>query len=211
MRRREFLTDRGQRRPGEPAGNLAAFGLRGLCSEQSDQRRVHRAGQPEHARPPRFPPQRRRPGGGRLRRQYGELRLPEPEALPRPQAGPGHGQRSLRREDQVGPVPGLPGLHRLPRAPRPRRHRRRRGGGARPLARPHDDRGGEGGQGHLLREAPLADRRAGAGDGQGRRSSTTGSCRPAASTARAHRPASPASWSGTGASAGSSGSRPPSP
>ena len=75
-----------------------------------------------------------------------------------------------------------------------------------PLARADDRGGGQGRQGHLLRKAAVADRPPGASDGRRRCASTSGSCRPAATTAPARPTAWPASWSATGGSARSSGS-----
>ena len=55
--------------------------------------------QPEHDRPAGLPGAGRRPGRGRLRREHGQPRLQDARAVPRPQAGPGEGQRLLRGED----------------------------------------------------------------------------------------------------------------
>ncbi len=66
--------------------------------------------------------------------------------------------------------------------------------------------GGQGRQGHLLREAAVADRRARARRWSRPCASTSGSCRPAATTAPARPTASPASWCATAGSARSSGS-----
>ena len=88
----------------------------------------------------------------------------------------------------------------------PQGHRRRGARRARPLARPDDRDGRRGRQGHLLREAAVAHRRARARRWSRPCASTSGSCRPAATTAPARRTASPANWCATGGSARSSGS-----
>ena len=90
-----------------------------------------------------------------------------PRTVPRPQAGPGRGERLLRQEDRRRPVQGLRRLQRFPRSARTGRRRCRGDHRSRPLARDHDRHGGQGGQRHLLRKAAFADRPARTGDGQG--------------------------------------------
>ena len=144
----------------------ARLRVRSQRAQQPDHGRLHRQRQSEHARPAGVPGTRRRPGGGGLRRQHRQLRLQDAGPVPGTQTGSGQGQRVLRRQAGLRPVQGLRCLQRFPRGAGPRRHRRGGDRRSRPLARPDGGRRRQGGQGHVLREAALADRRPRAGDGQ---------------------------------------------
>ena len=84
----------------------AAFGLRRQCPQQPHQRRSHRAGKPKPGRSAGLFGTGRRANRGGLRRQHREPRIPDAEAVPRPQAGAGRRERLLCQEDRAGGYKG---------------------------------------------------------------------------------------------------------
>ncbi len=82
----------------------AAFGLRRPRPEQPHQRGNCRPGEPKPGRSACLPGTGRRPNRSGLRRQHGEPRLPDAQAVPRPQAGAGRRERLLCQEDQRRPL-----------------------------------------------------------------------------------------------------------
>ena len=140
----------------------------GPMRRATDPRRLHRLRQPEHGRPAGIP------GAGRRQvvavcdvntASYG-YRTPEQFLGRKP--GQERGQRLLREEDGLGRVQGLRRPTTISATCWPARTSTRWPSSCPTIGTPDDRHGGPGRQGHLLREAALADRQPGPGDGRGR-------------------------------------------
>ncbi len=190
----------GGRRVGRP-GHRAVVGLRSLRPEQPDQHRLHRLGKSKHGRPAGIPGARRRPGRGGLRRQHGQPRLPQPEQFLGRKPGQDRVNAFYAKKAGVGQYKGCDAYNDF-------REVLGRGDVDAVVIVVPDHwhaimaiNGGRGGQGHVLREAAVADGSPRPGDGRGGAAAQTRAANRQHVSIQPGRPASAANWFATDESA----------